>query len=33
VEDVVDFVLTGARIHRRVAPPGLELPDYQAVDE
>ena len=31
--DVVDFVLGGARIHRRVAPPDLELPDYLAVDE
>lgn len=31
--DVVDFVLGGARIYRRVAPPELELPDYQAVDE
>jgi hypothetical protein len=31
--DVVDFVLGGARIYRRVAPPDLELPEYQAVDE
>ncbi len=32
-QDVVEFVLAGVRIHRRVAPPGLELPDYSAVDE
>lgn len=31
--DVVDFVLGGVRIYRRVAPPGLELPEYQAVNE
>lgn len=33
VYDVVQVVLTGARIHRRVAPPDLDLPAYQAVDE
>jgi len=32
-DDVVDFVLAGARIYRRVAPPDLELPEYQAVNE
>jgi hypothetical protein len=32
-DDVVDVVLGAARIHRRVAPAGLEMPDYQVVDE
>ncbi len=31
--DVLDFVLGGAEIHRRVAPADLQLSDYNLVDE